>query len=232
MNKSVLLALVVVLALGGGAALFLLDGGAHESEAAVAADQQAARPNPAASSEAPRALRPEGLSVESAPDAAASTVARSEAADSSAPLAMEVRVVIPKDTPRDEDARVVVEFASAGEDEPKRSVSAAIEPSGLARLELPAGESRGSLKLDARYLYLEDDVELVAPFEPLTIEPQLGGCLSVSLTLPSPLPSDVDLDATSEFQAVLRGWSMKGGNHATDKALDDHRSVVLGGLRP
>jgi hypothetical protein len=110
------------------------------------------------------------------------------AADARGPLELadgpwlDGRLVFPPDTPADERVFVVAEARdSEGDSEHRFEVL----PNGAFRAAFPEGTRKGVLELEARYLYLEDPIELDLEGDApeLVLEPKLGGRIEGTLSL-------------------------------------------------
>jgi len=232
MNKNLLFALLGLVVAGLGALAWFTStarpGAAGESGVADAA---AAAPRARAELDAPRPAGAQPTDV--APLEVEHDAQRTAAAAAPSERSLEVDLRWPQGTPADERASVVLEFERSGEG--RDELRAELDANGRASLALPRGVERATLNLSARYSYLERAVELAAPFERVTLEPKLGGCLSATLVLPSPLPADVDWNALAPFKATAQGFGARSGgmdSHSASATLVERTQFELGGLRP
>lgn len=235
MNKNVLLALAggLLAALG---ALLWLTGESGSSVAPQADRDRGAAPAvesgrvdiPGDVGAAPQ------LELATAPD---NDAARTAALETQSTRPLEVLVRIPDGTPADERSVVVASWWR-GEDrgrDARREARGEVEASGRTRIELPVDATGVELSLSARYLYLESNSLLQAPFERPELAPELGGWLTATLVLPAPLPNDVELAALAPFKATLRGFNLRSmgtGSHNVDETMSERASFEIGGLRP
>jgi uncharacterized GH25 family protein len=86
-----------------------------------------------------------------------------------------------------------------------------VNPDGSFSFEVTAAAESVELRLDGRYLYLEEMfVEEVEEDRIYELEPTLGACLSMRITLPIGADADERVEALERIQVALRG-SESGG---------------------
>jgi hypothetical protein len=241
MNKNALLAVVAALFVALGALWWTTLDNAPSATPGAEVEQAAGPASmPAVAADAVRSDEPASLELAEDSDAAPQDT-RAAARPSREPVWLEVLATLPAGVPSDEQAEVVVLHGADLESREGRAKAAelrsALDTQGRARIEIPAGVAELRVELRARYLYIEQELELRAPFERVELAPKLGAWLSATLVLPQPLPADVDLTQVAPFALELRGFDMDamrggGGGHTVDRPLDSRERFEVGGLRP
>jgi hypothetical protein len=241
MNKNALLAVVALLVVALGALWWTTFDNAPS--ATPGADVERAAGPASSPTLATDAVQPDGPAPLELAEEAATAVqdTRAAARPSREPVWLEVAAKLPAGVPNDEQAEIVVLHGAGLDDRESKNkpseLRSALDPSGRARIEIPAGVAELRVELRARYMYLDKELELRAPFERVELEPKLGAWLSATLVLPRPLPADVDLTQAAPFELEVRGFDVAamgagGGGHSVDRTLDSREHFEVGGLRP
>lgn len=142
---------------------------------------------------------------------------------------IEGRVVFPEGTPADEVATVVARgkaFKQSGSHVDRVAVGL----DGRFRIAFADGTKRGSLKLEAKYLYLERNVSVKPASQSgeVLLEPELGGCVEVSL-----VSSNDVADEDIRNAEVLLLQSTPGGRFSGDtRARLEGRLARFSAIRP
>jgi hypothetical protein len=249
-NLSLLLALLLVLAVGGGTALWRACWLEEPGTARGTEEPAAALPGSAGGAVEPL-VEPVLRLAEGGADLASPTT-RATAIDLDRASWVEGRMRLPAGTPEDEEVRVVAlglahddprvqafrdgdrEFFT-GEMEHERwdGTIVDVDPAGRFRAPFAAGSALGFVWLEAHYLHLDRPVELGLPSQQaLLLEPKLGGRVTGRFRLPSLVPKGSAIVILEPFEVQVLGWSMTGGrgNHRTVGRVGNDLSFDIGGL--
>jgi hypothetical protein len=185
-----------------------------------------------ATEEAPPAVVTEPAVLETASESERAP-AGTETAEASAPTAwLSGELVLPPDVPSDEHAELVLSAFPISKEEDEWMAESSDEGwqekgrmapgfDGRFRLPLPAGRASLRVELLARYLYLEDRVEVEDPAKPLVLEPKVGGALRFHLVP----PKGSKLDAT---ELVGRTIPMTWPRSGLYTGIGPHRDLLVG----
>ncbi len=233
-----LLAVLLVVAVGMVATLAFLDDPPEAAAVAGSSDRNASgastrRSTTSASDEL-------SLDTDTAGDRDANTAA-SAALRSKTPLAdrterdfanvvwVEGRVVFPVGTPLDESVEVIAD----GKDIPGVGKHRApADGQGRFRVAFSKASKTGTLKLKARFLHLDTPrvIKLSSPPADLTLEPLLGGCIAGRIVPPRGVGAD-DVRAITNAAAVkATSWAGQGMPTTNKADIDADLRYELGGL--
>ncbi len=135
------------------------------------------------------------------------------------------RVIFPPGTPSDEEVRIVARGRSFPGTNRRRTHEVDANPDGSFRVAFAPGTLTGSVWLEAHYLYVSGDFQFDAqdPPEQILLEPEVGGRLLVTVTLPLGSPPG-DLDGIG-MRAMILDSSRNMTYHA--RAVNEHEGSVF-----
>lgn len=234
-----LLALLLVAAVGVVAWLAFLSEPTSASSLAESADPRAPRgvAAPREGSTAELASEPDDTGAKAADPRAGATprtrnlVAERTERDLADVVWVEGRVQFPTGTPLDERVEVIAD----GKDIPGLgNYRAQVENDGRFRVAFSKQGKTGALKLDARFLYLDKPltIKLSSPPADLVLEPILGGCIAGRIVPPKGVGADDVRTIASSAEVKASSWAGRGMPVSRKSKVDDDLRYELGGLSP
>lgn len=232
-----LLALLLVAAVGVVAWLAFLSEPTSASSLAESADPSAPRAvaSPREGSSAELANEPDDTGAKAADPRAGATprtrnlVAERTERDLADVVWVEGRVQFPTGTPLDERVEVIAD----GKDIPGLgNYRAQVDNDGRFRVAFSKQGKTGALKLEARFLYLDKPltIKLSSPPADLVLEPILGGCIAGMIVPPKGVGADDVRTIASSAEVKASSWAGQGFPVSRKSKVGDDLRYELGGL--
>ncbi len=211
------------------------DSGAFDQGAKVGSNEPSQQP--------PQAAVMEPAVLDSASETERAPVETETASENEARTWLSGELVWPPDVPADEHVEIVLRAFSDDEDESERRVGSSgvvwkeqarvvPGPDGRFQLHFPAEGTYRRVVLDARYLYLDDPIEIEDPAKPLVLAPKVGGGLRFHLVPPQ--GSKLDARELVGRSLWLSGYPVEGpfagSPQQVELEVDARLELFAGGL--
>lgn len=148
------------------------------------------------------------------------------------------RVVFPPGTPKGERVRVVARGKRFDGPRSSDRHTVDVEPDGSFRVAVAEGTSRAGLQIEARYVYLANELRVELPVEQgspgspgsIVVEPALGGRITGRVHLPLGAPPSAP--GSVQLVATIGGFAGYEGYFSGRSTAEEDGRFALGGLPP